>query len=833
MLVVSDCGQAGECIAGELRISISQIGQTMRSFARVKWWKLTRILPARFKGEYNLRYKIALLIWGVTILAASIAGCISYQSVRRLIVTNLERNALLEVKERGNKIDRWIGTRKTEIETLANTPPVRSMNWSVAGPYLKSEVNRLQDFKHFALIEPDGSYFTTKVGRALINVSDRQHFKKAMAGEVYVSDPTISRTLKKHSIVPISAPVWSNSAAPIVQAAKKPIGVMNGVISIDRIAEVVGKLEYGAGTYAFVLNSQGVPIVHPDARLMGNIDRAAPSLLESADTNLANVVREMVYQKTGIVLTKINDARVYVAYLPLQQAEWSIALVIPCDNLEKELLPLKILAAAAAVLAATAMLAAILALKLLAENGIRTRAEALLHRLTGRIRASLELDRILQTTVDELGTLLKLDRAMFGWYDPRQDTVEFCWEYCREGLPGRLGIFGATGGPSGDLAARLHRCETIFLNKTCAPDATASQEVAHLELADSHYAAVPVLTQTNRLGYLFASAKRRFATPDEMEVLEAIADSLAIAISQSQLHGQIQEDIQLLEEVLAQLRRTEEHLVQSEKMTIVGQLAAGMAQEINNPINFIYGRLIHVNDYLKDLLNIISLYREQYPEPVPRIAKEIETFDLDFISEDLPQILQSLKIGTDRIRQIVLALRNISLPDEANKERANLHESIDNILLLLAHRLDKKILVVKEYSNLPPILCYPGQLSQVFANIISNAIDAVNSIDKFDQTITIKTDIVEHPTGRFIAVSIAHNGSRIPPEIQHKIFDPFCHTKSFKNFTGLGLSVCYKIIVELHGGRLKVQSPVQSQIASQTQSQTGGGAEFIVELPIL
>ena len=217
---------------------------------------------------------------------------------------------------------------------------------------------------------------------------------------------------------------------------------------------------------------------------------------------------------------------------------------------------------------------------------------------------------------------------------------------------------------------------------------------------------------------------------------------------------------------------------------------------------------------------------------MPRIAQEIETFDLDFISEDLPQILNSLKIGTDRIRQIVLALRNISLPDEANKERANLHDSIDNILLLLAHRLEKKILVVKEYSNLPPILCYPGQLSQVFANILSNAIDAVHSIDKFDRTITIKTHIVEHSTGRFIAVSIAHNGSRIPPEVQQRIFDPFGHTKSFKIFTGLGLSVCYKIIVELHGGRLTVQSPVQSQIQSQTQSQTGGGAEFIVELPI-
>jgi hypothetical protein len=255
-------------MAGDPRISISQIGQTMRSFARVKWWnKLTRLWPAKFKSEYDLRYKIALLILCLTILAASITGCMSYRSLRRLIINKSERNALLEVRERGNKVDRWIGIRKTEIEILANTPQVRSMNWLVAGPYLKSEINRLQEFQHFALVEPDGSYFTTKVGRALINVSDRQHFKKAMSGEVYVSDPTISRTIKKQSIVPISAPIWSNSAKSIYKTVEKPIGVMNGVISIDRIGEVVEKLEYGAGTYAFVLNSQGVPIVHPDARL--------------------------------------------------------------------------------------------------------------------------------------------------------------------------------------------------------------------------------------------------------------------------------------------------------------------------------------------------------------------------------------------------------------------------------------------------------------------------------------------------------------------------------------------------------------------------------------
>lgn len=498
----------------------------MRSLARAKSWKLTRLMSARLKGEYRLRYIAALLIFSGTVFAISLIGYISYQSVRRSIVNNLERNALLEVKQRANNIDRWIGTRKAEIEMLANTPPVRSMNWSLVEPYLKSEVTRLQEFYHFALIEPDGSYYTTKVGRALANVSDRQHFQKAMAGEVYVSDPTISRTLKQQSIVPISGPVWSNPANSSSKTNQKPIGVMNGVIKIDRLAKIIGNLEYGKGTYAFVLNSQGVPILHPDQRLMGNIDRPAPSLLDSPDGNLASIVREMVYQKTGISLTEINDTKVYVAYLPLEQAEWSIALVIPLYNLEKELRPLNILPAVAAGFLAAAILAAIVVIKLLEKNRIRTRTEALLHRLTSRIRASLNLDRILETTVEELGTVLDLDRAIFGWYDPRQDTLEFCWEYCREGLPAKLGVFGAESGPSGDLAARLHHCESVLLREKTSADATTSQECAHLELKNSHYVAVPVLTHTNRLGYIFACANRQFATPDEVEVLEAVADSL-------------------------------------------------------------------------------------------------------------------------------------------------------------------------------------------------------------------------------------------------------------------------------------------------------------------
>jgi two-component system, NtrC family, sensor kinase len=805
----------------------------MRSLARVKSWKLTRLVSARLKGEYRLIYIAALLIFSGTVFGISVIGYISYQSVRRSIVNNLERNALLEVKQRANNIDRWIETRKAEIEMLANTPSVRSMNWSVAEPYLKSEVIRLQEFYHFALIEPDGSYYTTKVGRALANVSDRQHFQKAMAGEVYVSDPTISRTLKQQSIVPISAPVWSTVVNTSSQKTQKPIGVMNGVIKIDRLAKIVGNLEYGKGTYAFVLNSQGVPILHPDQRLIGNIDRSAPSLLDSQDSNLAKVAREMVYQKTGIFRTEINDAKVYVAYLPLEQAEWSIALVIPLYNLDKELRQLNILAAVAIGFLTAAILAALVALNKFKENRIRTRTETLLHRLTSRIRASLNLDRILQTTVEELGTVLNLDRAIFGWYDPRHDTLEFCWEYCRKGLPAKLGVFGAESGPSGDLAARLHHCESLLLKKHASADNTISQQSAHLELKNSHYAAVPVLTHSNRLGYLFACAERQFANPDEMEVLEAVADSLAIAISQSHIYGQIQEQLKVLEEVFAKLRRTEEHLVESEKMTILGQLAAGIAREINNPINFIYGSMIHLNDYIKDLLTIIRLYSEQYPEPVPQIEEEIERIDLEFVSKDLPQIISSLKIGADRIRQTIICLRNFAIPDPANKTYVNIHEGIDDILLLLAYRLEHKISVVKEYNNLPLLLCYPGQLNQVFASIISNAIDAVNTLDSSEKIIIIKTDIVEYREGRFISVSIANNGPSIPPEIQRQIFDPISTIKSLKKFTGLGLSICYKIVVEVHGGHLFLQSPVQSQSQFQSQFKTAGGSEFVVELAIV
>lgn len=195
----------------------------------------------------------------------------------------------------------------------------------------------------------------------------------------------------------------------------------------------------------------------------------------------------------------------------------------------------------------------------------------------------------------------------------------------------------------------------------------------------------------------------------------------------------------------------------------------------------------------------------------------------------MPKIINTLKIGSGRIRDTILALQKFATPNDSDKIYINLQEAIDDILVLFAYRLDNKISIVKEYNNIPLVLCYGGQINQVFASIISNAIDALNTSDNQEQIISIKTEVVEYPEGRFIAVSIANNGPCIPPEIQRRIFDPFFTTKSFTEFTGLGLSLGNKIIAEVHGGRLWVESP----FAFPFESQNAGGVDFVVELPIL
>jgi len=286
---------------------------------------------------------------------------------------------------------------------------------------------------------------------------------------------------------------------------------------------------------------------------------------------------------------------------------------------------------------------------------------------------------------------------------------------------------------------------------------------------------------------------------------------------------QLQQQAQNLENTLRELQRTQSQLIQSEKMSSLGNMVAGVAHEINNPVNFIHGNLIPASEYTQDLLRLLELYQQHFPYPPAEIQAEIIAIDLDFLKQDLIKLFQSMTVGTQRIREIVLSLRNFSRLDEAEFKDVDIHQGIDSTLMILHNRLKAKpnhpeIAVIKEYGKLPLIECYPGQLNQVFMNLLTNAIDSLEQSFVGEQgQIRICTEVCN---SKWAIIRIIDNGLGISQEILPKLFDPFFTTKDVGKGTGLGLSISYQIIVNKHCGNLSCNSI------------PGKGAEFIIKIPI-
>ncbi|ODG98077.1 hybrid sensor histidine kinase/response regulator [Nostoc sp. KVJ20] len=305
------------------------------------------------------------------------------------------------------------------------------------------------------------------------------------------------------------------------------------------------------------------------------------------------------------------------------------------------------------------------------------------------------------------------------------------------------------------------------------------------------------------------------------------------------LQVKLQEKNFLLQQALDDLKASQVQQIQNEKMVALGQLVSGLAHEINNPISFIYGNLQYAGQYVQDLVNIIEVYQQEYPKPTPKIQQIAKDVDLNFMIKDLQSLIGAMYRGSDRIREIVLALQHFSRHDEAEMKRVNIHEDIENTLVMLQHRLREAadrpaILVVKDYGNLPLVTCYASELNQVFMHLLNNAIDAIEEgmvngeWEMGNQSFTpyslltppqirIHTEVTDL---NMVKIAIADNGLGIEESLRSRLFDPFFTTKPVGKGSGLGLSISYQIIVQKHRGNITCTSDV------------GKGAEFAIEIPI-
>lgn len=435
----------------------------------------------------------------------------------------------------------------------------------------------------------------------------------------------------------------------------------------------------------------------------------------------------------------------------------------------------------------------------------------LLYRISNQIRNSLDLNTILDTAVEEIRNVLQIEHCLFIWYRPNGTSVT--WEIVHEAKPTHL--------PS--LLGSYPVEDAVDFSNINASLNKLFQSFGYEDIRN-----IPIQNINDEIGVITClnSNSCQLWVDQEIELLSSVCDQLAIAINQAELYTKSHtaatvsaQKATQLEQVLRSLQQTQSQLIQTEKMSCLGQLVAGLAHEINNPVSFIYGNINYVDNYIRDLLSLVKLYQTTYPKPLCEIQVLSEAIDLSFLVEDLPKVLASMKVGANRIRDLVLSLRNFSRLDESEKKPVDIHEGLNNTLLILQHRFKTQagfstIKIIKEYGELPLVNCYASQLNQVLLNLLNNAIDALDLVE--NPMIWVCTEI--NDLGGVI-IRIIDNGMGMKETVISRLFDPFFTTKPIGKGIGLGLSISYQIIVEKHKGTLKCSS------------ELGKGTEFAVTIP--
>ncbi|MBW4518121.1 MAG: GAF domain-containing protein [Scytolyngbya sp. HA4215-MV1] len=475
--------------------------------------------------------------------------------------------------------------------------------------------------------------------------------------------------------------------------------------------------------------------------------------------------------------------------------------------------------------------------------------ERLVNQITAQTRQSFDLEIILSEAIAHLLEALEIDRCLVHLLDHWDDSQRFAsaslqllptstgkialqrldlFEVCREPFRPSIEDFD----PQGPITQWvIQNCKRVVISDVTQDQRIGVRNTEYQRAQIRSSLVVPVRAKgiLYAILYLNQCSQVRYWSKHDQKLAQAVADQLAISIQQAHLYARTQQQAatssaqaQHLAETLQELRLTQSQLIQSEKMSSLGRMVAGLAHEINNPVNFISGNIPYIETYVQDLLRVLQEYQMHCPATATDLQQLIQEVDLAFLLSDLPRILNSMRVGAERIQEIVLSLRNFARLDEAHRKTIDLHEGLESTLFILQNQL-AGIQVIREYANLPVVECCPSLLNQVFMNLLMNAIESFDQapLDR-EKKIIIRTElvVVSLAAEAKVLVSIADNGSGISPEIQPKIFDPFFTTKDVGQGTGLGLTVSYQTIVHQHQGQLRFHSTPHE------------GTEFIIELPL-
>lgn len=505
--------------------------------------------------------------------------------------------------------------------------------------------------------------------------------------------------------------------------------------------------------------------------------------------------------------------------------------------------------------------------------------EKLVNQITNQTRQSLNLKTILTEAIAHLLEAMQADRCLVhlvgNSHSQKAESPQLyemktslgiayhykdLYEVCRPAFNPSITDFD-TSGPIAEWV--IQHWQPVAIADITQDSRIGSNNAEYQQAQIKSSLVVPVKANGTLYAILYLNqcVYNRYWSKNDQKLAIAVADQLAISVQQAHLYGQIQRQAkdsaaqaEHLAATLKQLQLTQAQLIQSEKMSSLGQLVAGVAHEINNPISFIFGNIPYVEWYVNDLIRLVKAYQEQYPHPEVEVQQLLETIELDFLERDLPQLLTSMTAGADRIRGIVLSLRNFARLDESRRKLVDIHEGLESTLLLLqGHFLPSKsvnleysplrslppsrfaeqietleesaiakigIHVVRRYGNLPRLECYPGQLNQVFMSLLVNAVEALHRCSQEHKVITIRTALENTEGIEWVTIAIADNGPGIPVEIRAKIFDPFFTTKGIGEGAGLGLTMSYQVVVNQHRGKLLCNS------------QPGEGTEMQVKIPV-